>query len=147
MDFTNPLVYGVPVFIAFILLELTYSKAHGDDHVYHWKDLAASGFMGVGSAILGPLFKVAFAIVFFEGIYELCNPMVDGARTNVLGYSSFGYVWYIWILCQLGDDFTYYWFHRANHEIRVLWAAHIVDHSTDNFNLNTAILHGWLTIL
>ena len=147
MDFTNPLVYGVPVFIAFILFELTYSKTHGDDHLYDWKDLAASGFMGVGSAILGPLFKVIFAVVLFEGVYELCNPVVEGIRTNRLGYASFGYAWYIWIFCMLADDFTYYWFHRANHEIRILWAAHIVHHSSDNFNLGTAVRNGWFTIL
>ena len=88
MDFTNPLVYGVPVFIAFILLELTYSKTHDHEHhheLYNWKDLAASGFMGIGSAILGPLFKVAFAILLFEGTYELFNPVVDGVRTNIIG--------------------------------------------------------------
>ncbi|MEM6543246.1 MAG: sterol desaturase family protein, partial [Bacteroidota bacterium] len=45
------------------------------------------------------------------------------------------------------DDFTYYWFHRANHEIRFLWAAHIVHHSSDNYNLGTAIRNGWFTIL
>ncbi len=147
MDFTNPLVYGVPVFIAFILVELTYSKAHGDDHIYHWKDLFASGFMGVGSAILGPLIKVAFAIALFEGVYELCNPYVDGVRKNILGYTSFSYAWYVWLFCQLADDFTYYWFHRANHEIRFLWAAHIVHHSSDNYNLGTAVRNGWFTIL
>ena len=87
MDFTNPLVYGVPVFIAFILVELTYSKTHGDDHLYEWKDLAASGFMGIGSAIIGPLFKVVAAIVLFEYVYEICNPIVDGIRTNILGYT------------------------------------------------------------
>ena len=48
---------------------------------------------------------------------------------------------------MLADDFTYYWFHRANHEIRILWAAHIVHHSSDNFNLGTAIRNGWFTIL
>ena len=150
MDFTNPLVYGVPVFIAFILFELTYSKTHGDDHLYEWKDLAASGFMGVGSALLGPLFKVIFAIVLFEGVYELCNPVVDvvaGTRQNFLGFESFGYAWYVWLLCMLADDFTYYWFHRANHEIRLHWAAHRVHHSSDNFNWGTAVRNGWFTIL
>jgi sterol desaturase/sphingolipid hydroxylase (fatty acid hydroxylase superfamily) len=147
MDFSNPLVYGVPCFIAFILLELTYSKTHGDEDLYHWKDLFASGFMGVGSAIIGPLFKLLFAMVLFEVTYELCNPLVDGIRQNILGYTSFGYAWYIWIFCQLADDFTYYWFHRANHEIRLLWAAHIVHHSSNNFNLGTAIRNGWFTIL
>jgi sterol desaturase/sphingolipid hydroxylase (fatty acid hydroxylase superfamily) len=147
MDLTNPLVYGVPCFIAFILLELTYSKTHGDDELYDWKDLFASGFMGVGSAIIGPLFKVVFAIVLFKATFEFFNPEVDGVRTHLLGYKSFGYAWWVFLLCQLADDFTYYWFHRANHEIRVLWAAHIVHHSSDNFNLGTAVRNGWFTIL
>lgn len=147
MDFTNPLIYGVPCFIAFILLELTYSHTHGDEDLYVWKDLLASGAMGVGSAILGPLIKVTVLIVVFEVTYEFFNPMVDGVRTNIMGYESFGYAWYIWLICQLADDFTYYWFHRANHEIRILWAAHIVHHSSDNFNLGTAVRNGWFTLL
>ena len=65
MDFTNPLVYGVPCFIAFILLELAYSKTHGDEKLYVWKDLFASGFMGVGSAIIAPLIKLISAIISF----------------------------------------------------------------------------------
>jgi sterol desaturase/sphingolipid hydroxylase (fatty acid hydroxylase superfamily) len=44
------------------------------------------------------------------------------------------------------DDFAYYWFHRLNHEIRFLWAAHIVHHSSENFNLGTAVRNGWFTI-
>lgn len=148
MDFTNPLVYGVPCFIAFIILELAYSKTHGDDHLYHWKDLFASGFMGVGSAFLGALFKVVLAIALFEGTYEIFNPEnSEGIRTNIMGYNSFGYAWYVWLLCMLADDFTYYWFHRANHEVRILWAAHIVHHSSENFNLGTAIRNGWFTIV
>ena len=107
MDFTNPLVYGVPCFIAFILLELTYSKTHGDEDLYDWKDLFASGAMGVGSALIGPFFKVVFAIVLFTATFELFNPEVDGVRTNIFGYNSFGYAWWVVLLCQLGDDFTY----------------------------------------
>ena len=92
MDFTNPLVYGVPAFIAFILLELTYSKTHGDEHLYNWRDLAASGFMGVGSALLGPLFKVIFAIMLFKNIYKLYNPVVkEGVQRNFLNFKSFNY--------------------------------------------------------
>ncbi|SDE27793.1 Fatty acid hydroxylase superfamily protein [Pricia antarctica] len=147
MDFTNPLIYGVPCFIAFILLELTYSHTHGDEDLYDWRDLLASGAMGVGSAILGPLIKVTLLIVIFTLTYEFFNPEVDGVRTNIMGYESFGYAWYVWLLCQLADDFTYYWFHRANHEIRILWAAHIVHHSSDNFNLGTAVRNGWFTLL
>lgn len=147
MDFTNPLVYGAPCFIAFILLELAYSKTHGKEDLYVWKDLFASGAMGIGSAIIAPLIKVVATIAIFNFVYEFFNPMTEGVRTNILGFSSFGYAWYIWLLCQLADDFTYYWFHRANHEIRVLWAAHIVHHSSPHYNLGTAVRNGWFTIL
>jgi sterol desaturase/sphingolipid hydroxylase (fatty acid hydroxylase superfamily) len=107
----------------------------------------ASLGMGIGSAILAPLIKTISAIVIFNLVYELFNPLVDGVRMNIMGWESFGYAWYIWILCQLLDDFSYYWFHRQNHNVRFLWAAHIVHHSSDNFNLGTAVRNGWFTIL
>ncbi|QCX39117.1 sterol desaturase family protein [Aureibaculum algae] len=147
MDLTNPLVYGGPAFIAFILLELVYSKTHDNDELYEWKDLFASGAMGLGSAIIAPLVKIVFAVVLFSFVYDLFNPLVDGVPTNIMGWESFGWAWYIWIICQIADDFSYYWFHRANHEIRFLWAAHIVHHSSDNFNLGTAVRNGWFTVL
>ena len=150
MDFTNPLVYGVPCFLALILLELTYSRSHDHSHqhknLYNIKDLKASLFMGIGSTIIAPLIKTISAIVIFTFIYETFNPIVDGVRTNIMGWESFGYAWYVWIGCQLLDDFTYYWFHRQNHMVRFLWAAHIVHHSSDNFNLGTAVRNGWFTI-
>ena len=147
MDFTNPLVYGVPCFLAFILVELTYSKTHGDDDLYNWKDLGASLSMGLGSTIIAPLVKTISAIVIFTYVYEVFNPEVNGVRTNIMGYQSFGYAWYVWLLCQLADDFSYYWFHRQNHNVRLFWAAHVVHHSSDNFNLGTAVRNGWFTIL
>ena len=139
MDFTNPLVYGVPCFLAFILLELTYSK-HDEHHknLYNWKDLGASLTMGVGSVIIAPLVKTISSIVLFTFIYEVFNPVVGDVRMNIMGWESFGYAWYIWLICQLLDDFSYYWFHRQNHMVRFFWAAHIVHHSSDNFNLFNA---------
>ena len=73
MDFTNPLVYGVPCFLALILVELTYSKSYNNKNLYEWKDLGASLFMGVGSAIIAPLIKTISAIVIFNIIFELFN--------------------------------------------------------------------------
>lgn len=147
MDFTSPLVYGVPCFLGLILLELTYSKSHDSyKDLYKWNDFGASLFMGVGSAIIEPLLKTISAIVLFNLVFEFFNPVVNGVRMNIMGWESFGYAWYVWLLCQLADDFTYYWFHRQNHMIRFLWAAHIVHHSSDNFNLGTAVRNGWFTL-
>lgn len=147
MDFTNPLVYGVPCFLGLIALEYTYSKTHKRKDLYESKDLLASLGMGVGSAIIAPLIKTISAIVIFNVVYELFNPLIDGVRMNIMGWESFSYAWYVWLICQLLDDFSYYWFHRQNHNVRFLWAAHIVHHSSDNFNLGTAVRNGWFTIL
>ncbi len=146
MDFTNPLIYGVPCFLGLILVELTYSIHNKHDQLYNWKDLAASLTMGVGSTLIAPLIKTVTVILLFNWVYDLFNPMVDGVRQNIMGWESFGYAWYVWILCQLADDFSYYWFHRQNHMVRFFWAAHIVHHSSDNFNLGTAVRNGWFTI-
>ncbi len=149
MDFTNPLVYGVPCFLALILLELTYSKHSDGDHkdLYDYKDLFSSLSIGIGSAVVAAAIKTISAIVIFAWIYETFNPLVDGVRMNIFGWQSFSYAWYVWIFCQLADDFSYYWFHRQNHMVRFFWAAHIVHHSSDNFNLGTAVRNGWFTIL
>ncbi|MBT8149072.1 MAG: sterol desaturase family protein [Gammaproteobacteria bacterium] len=36
------------------------------------------------------------------------------------------------------QDFLYYWFHRASHNIHWLWAAHVVHHSSTRLNFSTA---------
>ncbi|KAF2518366.1 sterol desaturase family protein [Flavobacterium salilacus subsp. salilacus] len=146
MNFTNPLVYGVPCFLGLILLELSYSKLTTRKSLYNWKDLASSLSIGLGSAVLAALLKTVTAIVVFTFVYDIFNPVVNGVRTNIFGWESFGYAWYIWLLCQLADDFSYYWFHRQNHMVRFFWAAHIVHHSSHKFNLGTAVRNGWFTL-
>lgn len=147
MDLTHPLVYGGPTFVALILVELAYSRTHGNKDLYKWKDMAASFAMGAGAAVVGAFMKVAWAAAIFFGAYEIFNPEVNGVRMNIMGYQSFQWSWYTFLICQLLDDFSYYWFHRLNHTVRVLWAAHIVHHSSENFNLGTGIRNGWFTIL
>lgn len=41
-------------------------------------------------------------------------------------------------LAFLLQDFLYYWFHRASHNIHWLWAAHVVHHSSNQMNFTTA---------
>jgi sterol desaturase/sphingolipid hydroxylase (fatty acid hydroxylase superfamily) len=38
----------------------------------------------------------------------------------------------------LAQDFFYYWFHRASHRVRWLWASHVTHHSSERLNLSTA---------
>ena len=42
-------------------------------------------------------------------------------------------------LAILGWDAIYYWNHRLSHESRWLWAVHVVHHSSERYNLSTAL--------
>ena len=41
------------------------------------------------------------------------------------------------------DDFVYYWYHRFHHTIRVFWGSHVVHHSSQRYNLSTALRQPW----
>ena len=42
-------------------------------------------------------------------------------------------------LAITGWDFIYYWNHRFMHESRYMWAVHVVHHSSEHYNLSTAL--------
>lgn len=44
-----------------------------------------------------------------------------------------------WWIAFVTSDFAYYWFHRAAHEVNFIWAAHQTHHSSEDYNLTTAL--------
>jgi sterol desaturase/sphingolipid hydroxylase (fatty acid hydroxylase superfamily) len=52
-----------------------------------------------------------------------------------------------WGLIFVLDDFTYYWFHRISHECRLWWAAHVNHHSSQQYNLSTALRQSWTSVV
>ena len=44
-----------------------------------------------------------------------------------------------WAAAIAGWDLIYYWNHRMMHEVRGLWAIHVVHHSSERYNLSTAL--------
>jgi len=53
------------------------------------------------------------------------------------------FTWWAWILLLFIEDLVYYWFHRVSHENRFFWASHIVHHSSQKYNLSTALRQTW----
>ncbi|AZG16458.1 sterol desaturase family protein [Cupriavidus pauculus] len=47
------------------------------------------------------------------------------------------------LLLFIGQEFCYYWYHRASHRIRFFWATHAVHHSPNELTLGTAYRLGW----
>lgn len=46
-----------------------------------------------------------------------------------------------------GWDLIYYWNHRFMHQSRFLWAVHVVHHSSERYNLSTALRQPWADAL
>lgn len=143
----NPLVWSAPVLLALLIVELVYSKIKGHTNLYKIKDFLASSTMGICSMLVNTLVKLTYSGLIFYLVYDAFNPTFNGMRINILGYNSFGWVWYIWLICLVLNDFSHYWVHRLNHTVRFMWAAHIVHHSSERYNYGTSIRLDWVSAL
>jgi len=54
-----------------------------------------------------------------------------------------GNAWWVVALCFVLDDLRYYWVHRFGHRIRWVWASHVNHHSSQHYNLTTALRQTW----
>jgi sterol desaturase/sphingolipid hydroxylase (fatty acid hydroxylase superfamily) len=122
---------AIPAFLVLIAAEFAYLARHRDEGFvgYTAKDSAASLSMGLGYAFISLGWKgVVFA--FHLGLYHL-SPLRLGSGPLV------------WVALLLADDLCYYWFHRIHHESRFFWASHVVHHSSQHYNLTTALRQTW----
>jgi sterol desaturase/sphingolipid hydroxylase (fatty acid hydroxylase superfamily) len=126
------LLAAIPMFVILLVLEAaSYRFAPDDDERgYSGRDSRASLSMGFGFLGIEAVWKFV-AVAAYVGVYELTPLRVSSH--NPLS----------WVLLVFCDDFVYYWYHRAHHEIRVLWASHVVHHSSERYNLSTALRQTW----
>ena len=124
----NTTIYFIPVVVIFFLLELLYSYIE-DKHLYAKRDTLNNIAIGAGTFITQALSKI---LVFYAFQFAFRFHMI-----------IIGETWWAWILVLLGSEFTFYWFHRASHEINWFWASHVVHHSSDEYNLTVAIRLPW----
>jgi sterol desaturase/sphingolipid hydroxylase (fatty acid hydroxylase superfamily) len=129
------LYYAVPAFIALLYLErarVRRAKAAGRDvRGYFGPDTRASLLMGVGNVLVAAALGGAIGKLYFW----LFEHRLFAIGT---GISAFVLLFFV-------EDFTYYWWHRASHEVRLLWAAHENHHSSEYFNYSTALRQSYTT--
>jgi sterol desaturase/sphingolipid hydroxylase (fatty acid hydroxylase superfamily) len=135
---SNLLIYSIPAFLALLLLEVAYTRrlrtGGGTDVLgYEARDTWASLAMGIGNVIISA-FTTLGALALWSFGYE--------HRVASLGRPD---AWWSWVLLFFAEDFCYYWFHRCHHEVRLLWAGHVHHHSSQRFNLSTALRQPWFT--
>ncbi|MBV1924525.1 MAG: sterol desaturase family protein [Flavobacteriaceae bacterium] len=128
-DFPNIILFAIPFFVLAMLLEL-YVTIKRNIETYTTKDAFASIAMGLGNVFLG----------FFSKV------LVFGALYYVYQHFRFFEIpaaWWSFLLIFFADDFSYYWFHRISHKSRLFWASHVVHHSSQRYNLSTALRQTW----
>ncbi|KFM59213.1 Alkylglycerol monooxygenase, partial [Stegodyphus mimosarum] len=116
----------VPHFLLLFLLEI-FISAYKKKSAVRVNDAIGSISQGMLQQLSNVLFR-GIQLVAYTYIY-------NNWRLVTLPWNS---IWTWWI-CFLGVDFGYYWLHRASHEINILWAAHQVHHSSEDYNLSTAL--------
>ena len=120
------LLWATPVFIVLMLIECLVARLR---HVseYHLADAVTSVSLGALSTYVG-----VFARLLSFGVYVL---VYREARLATLDADA----WWVWLAALVAYDFLYYWYHRLGHEVNVLWAAHVVHHQSEEYNLSTAL--------
>jgi sterol desaturase/sphingolipid hydroxylase (fatty acid hydroxylase superfamily) len=127
------LYYAIPFFVLLLVVEaLTYRHLQSDGLVgYEPADTRTSIAMGLGNVAVNAVWKLA-VVAIYAALYELTPLRLDPGD------------WWVWVLLFFADDLAYYWFHRVSHESRVFWASHVVHHSSQHYNLSTAVRQTWV---
>ena len=129
-EYPDPTLIAAPAFALLVALEWWAVKAGKARGRYETKDALTSLLMGAGSAVVNTLtaaLALYMLMLFWPyRVYEM--PLT----------------WWSFTLAFILYDLTYYWKHRLAHRIRWLWAEHITHHSSQHYNLTTALRQPWV---
>lgn len=132
------IMLATPVFFLLIFIEWLIGRLRGRN-TYRANDAINSISLGILSQVSG-----AFMLALRVGIYGW---LVQHVALFRLPADS---LW-VWAWALLLYDLCYYWLHRMSHEVNLLWAAHVVHHQSEDYNLSTALrqtstgsLLGWI---
>ena len=125
------ILYAIPFFIVTLLIEGYIIVKHRDEK-YATKDAVTSVLTGlIGNVIIGNLITKVIPLFIFMYIWEHYR------------LTTIPFVWWSWLLIFFLEDFAYYINHRVGHRSRLFWASHIVHHSSEKYNLSTALRQTW----
>lgn len=123
----EPTVLAIPFFVLSMLVEGYVLYRQG--RPYDAKDTTASLSGGVGNLLL----DLATKPLYFAALYVAYEHRFLTLEAGVVTFAAL----------IVAEDFTYYLYHRSSHEIRIFWAAHVAHHSSERYNLSTALRQSW----
>lgn len=142
------IVSAIPLFFTLMAIEIVYNYFTHKNN-YSAKDSMANLGAGILSQLAGFLLKPLKILVYSWFFYhfnidkalEIGLWSTDLATTNGV---------FTWVFGFFMIDMLYYWYHRHAHELNILWACHVVHHSSEEYNLSVALrqssFQGFLSI-
>ncbi len=128
MNLPDPVDLAVPAFVLLVLAEMVFAWAK-DRRRYCPRDTLTSLGLGLGSTVAGVL----------AGGFVLASAL----WVHQFALFDIGYAWYWFVIAFVLDDLAYYVFHRSAHRVRWFWASHVIHHSSQHYNLSTALRQTW----
>jgi sterol desaturase/sphingolipid hydroxylase (fatty acid hydroxylase superfamily) len=126
-------LYFLPfVFLAILLESFLYQKRFNKS--YPWLDSATSLGVAVGHQITGIINLVLIQGLMASFVWQYRWYTMPDA-------------WWVYVALFFGLEFCYYWYHRAAHEVYIMWASHSTHHSPNEMTLSAAYRLGWLPFL
>ena len=126
----DPVTLATPFFVLTVLGEIVLARLGWLKARYETKDTAVSLVMGLFSTLSG--LPVA-ALTVAAGLWAYQHRLFTIPVSSPLA----------WVAIFFLEDLTYYVFHRISHERRFWWASHVNHHSSQHYNLSTALRQTW----
>lgn len=119
------ILYSVPIFFLLIIMEIVAEKRLGTKFYR-----VADSLTSLATGTINQLVNVSSRLIPFT-VYALFYEHI--------AFFELGNGPLVWVAAFILFDFFYYWNHRLGHEMNILWAAHVVHHSSEEYNLTTAL--------
>lgn len=121
----NYLAFAIPGFFIFLYLEYMLAVYLKRPEIFKYESSIANVSIGIAERLLNLFIAGSFYSLFYW-IYT------NHAVFNIPN------VWWVWVILIMATDLVWYWYHRLGHEVNFLWAAHIVHHQSEEFNLTVS---------
>lgn len=125
MENINFLAFAMPAFFLFVYLEYRVAQRRKRPEIFNYESSVSNISIGLAERLINLFIAASFYQLFYH-IYD---------HYRIFDISS---TFLIWIGLILATDFVWYWYHRLGHEVNFFWAAHIVHHHSEEFNLTAA---------
>lgn len=125
MENLNYLAFAMPAFFLFLYIEYKLAQHRKKEHLFKYESSVSNISIGIAERLINLFVSASFYQVYYW-VYN--NYRIFDIPNN----------WVLWIVLILATDFVWYWYHRLGHEVNLFWAAHIVHHQSEEFNLTAS---------